>query len=549
MSCVNWNPLHDAGCGVTAVAGGVATSVFDDVAQDFAHLAEHATAWVWDQLDTATAVRLSGASWDGVLQVTVELGVLVCVTMFLLQVIFSALRQEPGGMGRAVRGVMIAMIGMFACFIITNSLLALVDSLSDGVMQALAGTSSWNELGAKVIHANTLTSGAVGAAGMLVGALIMLVSSIVVWLALMVRKMLVIISVAFAPIAFGGAPFDVTSAWVRRWIEFTVAMVFSKLILVILFGIGLQVELGLGQVGTAATQQITQMATGLLVMSVAGFAPWLALQFVHWAGGSLQQAGQHARSAGAGAQQAIAVPQRMYAGGRVVGSAAASGAGSLAVTAGRLGGRSGGSHSNGGGSSSPGGPSGSNGSSGSSGSSGSRGRSDTTQKPGGVTSPRAGVAGATVASAKSAYDTGTRRAREASGGDGGAASGGHGRGRTADPPREARNTDRGGQAPHERSSSSPGAGDHAPRTERKAPRESSASNGSSAPAGGPGGSGSDRAPGRPSRPSPASPAQERKPTDPGEDGPPGGSGGPSRPASGGPGGKPTAPGDAKAPGV
>jgi hypothetical protein len=161
VSCINWNPIHDVGCGVKGVVGGVA-SVFDDVAQDFAHLAEHATAWVWSQLDTATAVKLSGASWDGVLQVTVELGVLVCVTMFLLQIIFSALRQEPGGMGRAVRGVMIAMIGMFAAFIITDSLLALVDSLSDGVMQALAGTTSWNALGSKVIHSNILTRDRLG---------------------------------------------------------------------------------------------------------------------------------------------------------------------------------------------------------------------------------------------------------------------------------------------------------------------------------------------------------------------------------------------------
>ncbi len=416
MSCITWNPIHDAGCGVKTVVGGVATSVFDDVAEDFAHLAEHATTWVWGQLDTATAVSLSGPSWQGVLQVTVELGVLVCVTMFLLQIIFATLRQEPAGLGRAVRGVMIAMIGMFASFIITDSLLALVDSLSSGVMQALAGTNSWTELGDKVIHANTLTSGAIGAAGMLVAALIMLISSIVVWLALMVRKMLVIISAVFAPIAFGGAPFDVTSAWVRRWIEFTAAMVFSKLILVLLFGIGLQIELGLGQVGNATTQQITQMATGLLVMSVAGFAPWLALQFVHWAGGSLQQAGHHARSAGVGAQQAIATPQRMFAGGRVLGGAVAGGAGGLAMAAGRLaGGQGNGQSSNGGGNGSSQAPtsngsSGGNGSSGATAPNGSSGEGDAGDKVSGAAAGHAGVAGA---AGESAYQAGKRQTGQA----------------------------------------------------------------------------------------------------------------------------------------
>lgn len=133
MSC-GLNPL----CGVThllgGVAGGIAGDVFDQVATDFAHFAEHATTWVWKELDAATAVNLSGASWNGVLQVTVEIGVLVCVAMLLLQVIVSALRRDVGGMGRAVRGVMIAMIGTTASFIICDSLLTMVDSMSTGAM-------------------------------------------------------------------------------------------------------------------------------------------------------------------------------------------------------------------------------------------------------------------------------------------------------------------------------------------------------------------------------------------------------------------------------
>ena len=49
-------------------------------------------------------------------------------------------------------------------------------------------------------------------------------------------------------------------------------------------------------------------------MAVAGFAPWLALQFVHWAGGGLREVHQHAQGAHQGARSAIAAPQRLYAG-------------------------------------------------------------------------------------------------------------------------------------------------------------------------------------------------------------------------------------------
>ena len=371
--------------------------------------------------DGAEAV---GGQWDGVLQVTVEIGVVVCVLMLLLQVIASALRQDFAGLGRGVRGVMIAMIGTFASFVITDSLLSVVDSMSAGVMQSLAGTTTWTDLGAKVIHAETLTSGALGSAAMLLCAMIMLLSSLVVWLALMVRKMLLIIGAAFAPIAFGGAPFDVTSAWVRRWIEYTVAMVFSKLVLVMLFGIGLQIELGLGQVGTGTGQEITQMMTGLLVMSVAGFAPWLALQFVHWAGGNMQwQLRQHAESAHAGGQAAIAAPQRLYAGAqRGFGAVTTAGGAIASGVASQARGASGNGSSGADGSGGPTGPTGGGG--GASGGSNGDGGSD----GGGGGGSAGGGGGGASGAAESAYESGRSQTAQALALSGGPSGGGGGGG-------------------------------------------------------------------------------------------------------------------------
>ena len=504
MGCLNLNPLHDAGCVAGKVTSTVATSVFDSVAEDFAHFAAHATSWVWQQLDAATALKLSGGQWNGVLQVTVELGVLVCVTMLLLQVIVCALRQDFGGLGRGVRGVMIAMIGTFASFVITDSLLSAVDSMSTGAMQALAGTSAWSDLGNQVIHANTLTGGALGSAAMLLCALIMLVSSLVVWLALMVRKMLLIIGAVFAPIAFGGSPFDVTSSWVKRWIEFTAALVFSKLVLVILFGVGLQIELGLGKVGSATTQEITQMMTGLLVMAVAGFAPWLALQFVHWAGSSMQwELHQRAQAVHAGGQAALAAPQRMHAG-------AQRGFGGLAVATGRL---SSGASGNGAGSS------GGSGDGGSSRSGSGQGRGD----GGSSSSPTDGVTGA----AESAYESGRNQTGAALGQNGGS------------PTDEQQDSGRQSAQPRQDSSGSSGTGDSGTPRRPDASGDAGASQSPEpgAPGGGSGGgAGNAGSAGGPSGP----------PGSPGEGGSAGSGGGgarggPSRPG-GSPGGGPTGPG-------
>jgi hypothetical protein len=504
--------------GVGTVAGSVAGDVFDQVATDFAQFAEHATTWVWKELDAATAVNLSGARWDGVLQVTVEIGVLVCVTMFLLQVILSALRREVGGMGRAVRGVMIAMIGTFASFIITDSLLTLVDSMSTGVMQLLAGTSTWADLGSKVVNA------------MLLCALVMLVSSLVVWLALMVRKMLVIVGAAFAPIAFGGSPFDVTTAWVRRWIELTAALIFSKLILVLLFGIGLQMELGLGEVGTGTAQQITQMMTGLLVMTIAGFAPWLAIQFVQWAGSSLQQVHQHGQAASAAGQTAIAAPQRMYSGAR-------NGAGGLAVAASKL-------------SSGPNGSDSSNGGSGGTGGAPGGGQ-------GGGSTPGGG--GAATAAAESAYESGKSQTAQAMGQNGGEPpsaqqNGGQQNGGQQQPGQQQSGSGQrqGGQGQEAGSQGGAGGGDSGTASPGGGSGGGTGSGQSAGPAGGGARSGGDTGGGQSPAPG-ASPAPAAAPGRGGGGGPsaPGGGGGASapsvpgggRPSGGGsPGGEPSGPG-------
>jgi hypothetical protein len=131
-----------------------------------------------------------------------------------------------------------------------------------------------------------------------------------VWGALMIRKMLIIISAVFAPIAFSGATADVTNGWVRKWIEFTVALVASKLVLVIMFMIGLSVLDGAGSTG-GVTNNVTNLAIGSLILLMGGFAPWVAIKMVHFAGDSFHQVHSQAQSAHAGRQAVTSAPQKV----------------------------------------------------------------------------------------------------------------------------------------------------------------------------------------------------------------------------------------------
>jgi len=71
-------------------------------------------------------------------------------------------------------------------------------------------------------------------AASLLFAVIILCAVVVVWAAMMVRKMTLLISAVLAPLAFAGATAEITRSWVRKWIEFVCAMVASKLLLVII---------------------------------------------------------------------------------------------------------------------------------------------------------------------------------------------------------------------------------------------------------------------------------------------------------------------------
>lgn len=331
LHCVE-HPLSCAAGGVGKAAGDVASSAFGAVAHDFADFAGNAVTWFWTQVDTkATQVSFAGTEWDKTVAVTATIGLAVVVLMLLLQVVVCAVRQDLGGLGRGFRGVIVATFGMVVALSVTAALLSAVDSLSTGVMTQLVGTGDWSAFGNRVVNPKTLTGGILGDAAMFLTALVLLASTLVVWVALMVRKLLLIITAVFAPIAFGGSPFDPTSRWVRRWIEFTAALVFSKLVLVLILAIGVQIAEGLGGSASTAAAQITQLMVGLLAMAVAGFAPWLALQFVHWAGDGLREVHQHAQTAHQGAQSAIAAPQRLYAGAATGVTKASGGADGMAA--------------------------------------------------------------------------------------------------------------------------------------------------------------------------------------------------------------------------
>jgi hypothetical protein len=333
VACTPWDPVS---C-VSSVAKTAAGDAFSSIAHDFAKTADEATNWLWSQLGTATAVHLGGQGFSLDFGIVVAITATVALGLFVLQVITSTLKRDPGGLGRALRGLVVAFIGGAVAIAVTNLLLGAVDALSSGVVQVATG-QSLTGMGHQVLANGAISSSSTNPAAVMVISLAALVAVLMVWAALMVRKILIVVSAVFAPLAFAGSLADITVAWTRRWIEVVVALIVSKLVLVLIFviGLGMLVD-GVGQAGTGNTQRTTQTISALLVLALAGFAPWLALKLVHWSGDQFHHLHSLAATSAAGAQKAARTPQKVQSvavatlGG---GAGAAASAGGVAASGG-----------------------------------------------------------------------------------------------------------------------------------------------------------------------------------------------------------------------
>jgi hypothetical protein len=308
--CNNFNPLCLVVKSIGSLGSTVTTSVFSSVASAFGNTADSAINWLWQQLSTSTAISLSGANFELDLGIVVSIAAVVCLGLFIIQMALSALKHDAGGIGRALRGLVIATVGCAITLASLDVLLGAVDKLCVGVVKiATGGTIA--TMGTKIIAGTMFTTVLATPATVLILSLFAICAVAVVWFALVIRKMLIIITAIFAPLAFAGGVADLSRGWVRKWLEAMLALVFSKLILIIIFVIGLGVLGGMGSPARATPfTAITQEITGLLILLVAGFSPWMALRIVHFTGDHVATMAGSASHASSGASTVVGAPQK-----------------------------------------------------------------------------------------------------------------------------------------------------------------------------------------------------------------------------------------------
>jgi hypothetical protein len=312
-------PFGDPLSCVTDLAGGAASSIsgdfFSAIASSFGKAADGATQWLWGQIGSATEVSLvDGPGRDTFyfyVGLVASIALVVATGLFIVQIIGSVLRQDGQGLRKALVGLLVAFGGASFAIGMTVLLLNAVDALCNGLLSVALGQSV-SQLGNHLLGVGV--EGAIAnPAGVLLLSIVVLVAVVMVWVAMTIRKLLIVVTAVFAPLAFAGGASQLTSGWVRRWIEMMVALIVSKLVLIVIFIIGYgMLFASLGQpVNATGAQKITNVAGGVLILAMSGLSPWLAIKMVHFAGGHFEQVHNLANNASAAPRQAMAVPQKL----------------------------------------------------------------------------------------------------------------------------------------------------------------------------------------------------------------------------------------------
>lgn len=278
---------------------------FDWLGQAMAQAAAWLFEAVWSVFDTTTLVDITSAEYIRVYNVLFGVAVFVYLAFFCLQLVTGLVHRDPSALSRAAVGLAKSVLGSFLVVSLTALLLEITDQLAVGIVQATGNTMEGlgDRVGLLAAGLTTISLTAPGAGAVVTIFLsgLAISAAAIVWFSLLIRKALLLVAVVFGPIALAGATWDATKGWFSKWASFVIALVLSKLVLVVVFLVAI------GQVSApieADLASVSDPVAGVVLMFVAAFAPYLTYKFVSFIGFDMY----HAMSAEQEAKSALNRP-------------------------------------------------------------------------------------------------------------------------------------------------------------------------------------------------------------------------------------------------
>ncbi|MFJ6898158.1 ATP-binding protein [Streptomyces hokutonensis] len=322
-------PLADKLCAVgdaVDFASDPGAAIGNWMAKSAGELAAAAGDLAAEAVNTTTKVDLNAGWFRDNYEMILPIGLVVLVATFCAQLVRAAIRRDGQALTQAFTGTVVGVLFAFTAIAFTTVAIEVVDALSDGLFQAanldvatavrrivkVGQIASLSGLGWMV----TVFVG-VGAA----------IGAFLYWGVMMVRKVGILVLVTLAVFAGAGGGWEAARRWRRGWIEATATLVVSKLLMTVIFVLGIA---AMGK--TEAKDGVAALAdvmAGIVIMALVLLCPYATFKFVHWAASEGTDAESLHRSGGAGAQMARQHAERAgrKAAATVASGGAAAGAG------------------------------------------------------------------------------------------------------------------------------------------------------------------------------------------------------------------------------
>ena len=231
-------------------------------------------------VDESTQVPLTDPTYRDVYSgflglATPLIGIVLCAAVMV-----AALRRDAGTLGRTVSGLVVATLGGAFYIVFAQLLVALDNWLSHGIVRVTGHglTDGLTETANGFARIGGQPTEVAANMLMIVLMMVMLLAGVILWFVLVLRKIAILVVVAFAPLLIAGYLWAPTRSWVVRATEVLVALVFTKTAIYALFGIGLAL------LSRGGEQTLSDFVGEVVLLCGACFTPLLMLRLVHFAG-------------------------------------------------------------------------------------------------------------------------------------------------------------------------------------------------------------------------------------------------------------------------
>ncbi len=267
-----------------SVLGDAAGAVFAAATQWVANAAVWLLGEIGHLMSATTSVDLSSSWFTQHEQVMAAVAAAVVLPMACCGVIVAVYRQDASML---VRGVLVKLPLALLFSVMSVELvrlgLVVTDKLSDTVLAA-GGVDTAHVLAPLAATLAVLAVGAPQASGFLifVGALLVVLASLTLWLELVVRSAAISVAVLFLPLSLAALVWPATAHWCRRLAETIAALVLSKLVVAAVLSLAAgAVSGGAGSIASGDfAAGISALVSGIAMLFLAVTSPFLLLRLI-----------------------------------------------------------------------------------------------------------------------------------------------------------------------------------------------------------------------------------------------------------------------------